>query len=287
MVDTDDLTDLQRTALSHIKANGPIYQSQLWKELDMGSRSATRIARALTDKDLIDREKTQHNGNTTYKLTATPNTSTDTGQDTGTQTLSDVEVPTYEGELSPAKERALRLIYDRGEITQSELWKTLGIASRTGTRAARALADKDLIDREETQENGRKTYILTATEDIDAGAGGSEGNTTPTKASAEDSDHSSETDTSPQSGPQLPPTIQSEELSEIEEIALKHILKTDSIPMNDLLRELKGEQDTVIDALNSLGEKGLIKRRKESFYGRETYLIEPNVPQGTASPASP
>jgi hypothetical protein len=63
-------------------------------------------------------------------------------------------------ELPAREERALSLIQGQGGIYQSDLWKELDVSSRTGSRIATSLEEKELIRREPTTHNGRRTYLL-------------------------------------------------------------------------------------------------------------------------------
>ncbi len=65
-------------------------------------------------------------------------------------------------DLSELEAKALEIIRLRGDegIYQHELWKTLGLDSREGSRLALRLLKKGLIVREPTIHNGRRTYKL-------------------------------------------------------------------------------------------------------------------------------
>ena len=71
--------------------------------------------------------------------------------------LTPQELPS---ELSENDEKALEKIVERGSMLQSELWKTLDVSSRTGSRIAKRLADQNLIERNEVVAKGRSTYKL-------------------------------------------------------------------------------------------------------------------------------
>jgi len=71
-------------------------------------------------------------------------------------------------ELSDIERRGLQLIQDTGGIPQSEFWKELDISSRKGSRIVDSLLDEELITREQTVYNNRKTYHLEPTaEELD------------------------------------------------------------------------------------------------------------------------
>jgi len=65
--------------------------------------------------------------------------------------------------LSDVERRGLQLIQDTGGIHQSEFWKELNISSRKGSRIVDSLLDEELINREHTVYNSRKTYYLEPT----------------------------------------------------------------------------------------------------------------------------
>ncbi len=64
-----DLSEDERAGLALVRETGAIHQSEFWKELDVSSRKGSRIASALEEAGLIEREEAVHNGNTTYLLT--------------------------------------------------------------------------------------------------------------------------------------------------------------------------------------------------------------------------
>jgi len=126
----DELSDIERRGLQLIQDTGGIHQSEFWKKLDISSRKGSRIVDSLLDQELINREETVHN--------------------------------------SRKEHRGLQLIQDTGGIHQSEFWKELDISSRKGSRIVDSLLDQELINREETVHNSRKTYYLEPTaEELD------------------------------------------------------------------------------------------------------------------------
>jgi DNA-binding MarR family transcriptional regulator len=66
-----------------------------------------------------------------------------------------------EEELSDDERAGLELIRESGGIHQSDFWKELDVSSRKGSRIVDSLADKELIQREDTVYNGHNTYHLT------------------------------------------------------------------------------------------------------------------------------
>ncbi|AKH97800.1 helix-turn-helix transcriptional regulator [Halanaeroarchaeum sulfurireducens] len=63
------LSEAERRGLELVRETGSIYQSEFWKELDVSSRKGSRIATALEEEGLIERESAVYEGNTTYELT--------------------------------------------------------------------------------------------------------------------------------------------------------------------------------------------------------------------------
>ncbi len=68
-------------------------------------------------------------------------------------------------QLSELEKKALELIKNRDGILQSELWKTLGLDSREGSRLVLRLVKKGLVKREQVSVNGRRTYKLHTVEE--------------------------------------------------------------------------------------------------------------------------
>ncbi|WP_435096036.1 helix-turn-helix transcriptional regulator [Halarchaeum sp. P4] len=64
------------------------------------------------------------------------------------------------GDLSEDEERALELVREQGSIYQSEFWKELDVSSRKGSRIAKKLADKGLVEREDAVHEGNTTYLI-------------------------------------------------------------------------------------------------------------------------------
>ena len=61
-----DLSADERAGLELIRETGGIHQSDFWKELDVSSRKGSRIAEALEESGLIQREDTVYDGHNTY-----------------------------------------------------------------------------------------------------------------------------------------------------------------------------------------------------------------------------
>lgn len=151
-----DLSENEQDAVEYIKSADDAYQSQLWKELDVTSRTGSRIAKRLEEKGVVSREQTTHDGNNTYRLILA-----DEYRDEDGEEEEEDEEPTTAGyELESVERRALRLIESEDGLPQSELWKELDVSSRKGSRIANKLEDRGLIEREEGVHDGNRTYIL-------------------------------------------------------------------------------------------------------------------------------
>ena len=53
---TVNLSSAEQQVYEYIVSSEEVNQSELWKELDVGSRQGSRIAQSLADRDLIERE---------------------------------------------------------------------------------------------------------------------------------------------------------------------------------------------------------------------------------------
>ncbi len=153
-----ELSSAEQQAYETITTADELYQSELWKRLDVSSRKGSRLARSLAEQGLIERTQSTHKGRTTYLLTPSE------GEET-TVTNADPE-PTHtdametEGDLTPRQQQALDLVRETKGLYQSELWKELEVSSRTGTRIATALEEEGMIEREAAVHNGHTTYLL-------------------------------------------------------------------------------------------------------------------------------
>jgi len=67
----EELSEDERRGLELIRETGGIHQSNFWKQLDVSSRKGSRIVETLTEKDLIERDETVHEGHNTYYLSPT------------------------------------------------------------------------------------------------------------------------------------------------------------------------------------------------------------------------
>lgn len=148
------LSENEEEAVEYIKSADDAYQSELWKALDVTSRTGSRIAKRLEEKGVVRREQATHDGNNTYRLILADEYRDEEDIE------EEEEEPTAGYELDSAERRALRLIESGDGLPQSELWKELDVSSRKGSRIASSLEDRGLIEREEDVYEGNRTYIL-------------------------------------------------------------------------------------------------------------------------------
>ena len=64
----NELSDSQQRGLQLIQETGGIHQSEVWKKLDVSSRTGSRIVDRLLEAELIERTETVYNGRKTYYL---------------------------------------------------------------------------------------------------------------------------------------------------------------------------------------------------------------------------
>lgn len=164
-------------------------------------------------------------------------------------------------ELTTQQQQAWELIQKRGEITQSELWKTLDANSRAGSRLATALAEKGLIERTETMRNGRRTYLLTLTTDQATDRNQTIEDTSTQESNSEESQPSQSTPT--------------EDAQSRREQALQLIQDRGSMYQSALWKELDVSSRTGSRIASQLEEKGEIRREETVHNGNRTYLLRP------------
>lgn len=154
-----ELSAAEQRAYDLIVSEDGVLQSELWKALDADSRKGSRLAQSLAEKEIIKREPTTHNGQRTFFLNPIDEPPIDGTASISQQTGAPPEEPSDEV-LSEREERALALIRENGGMYQSEFWKALDVGSRTGSRIATNIEDKEKIRRVETTHNRRRTFYL-------------------------------------------------------------------------------------------------------------------------------
>lgn len=148
-------------------------------------------------------------------------------------------------ELSPAEQRAYDLITSREGVLQSELWKALDASSRQGSRLATSLAEKGLIERTATTQNGQRTYLLTP---ID-------GSSSPAPATEREHEESGSATDSPTA---LKPRDQQ---------ALALIQERGGIHQSEFWKELDVTSRTGSRIATTLKEAGVIRREETTYNG--------------------
>ena len=206
-------------------------------------------------------------------------------------------------DLSSSEQAALELIVSEGKLPQSELWKALNLSSRGGSRIAQSLAEKGLIEREQTTHEGRVTYLLTPIETEQSPSTEASTRTPPTEESAQppqsaqgaarSSETAAENDDSGNSerqSPTAPATNQHHDpptperqattsdehsLSAREQRALALIEREGDLPQSELWKALGITSRTGSRVATALEDQGLIEREKTVYEGQRTYLLSP------------
>jgi DNA-binding MarR family transcriptional regulator len=65
----EQLSEDEYRGLELVRETGGIHQSDFWKELDVTSRTGSRIVETLVEHELIERDEAVYNGHNTYFLT--------------------------------------------------------------------------------------------------------------------------------------------------------------------------------------------------------------------------
>jgi DNA-binding MarR family transcriptional regulator len=68
----ETLSEDERRGLELVRETGGIHQSDFWKELDVSSRTGSRIVESLVEQELIERDEAVYDGHNTYLLTPRP-----------------------------------------------------------------------------------------------------------------------------------------------------------------------------------------------------------------------
>lgn len=64
-----EISEREERALEVIGRDDGIHQSEFWKEMDVTSRTGSRIINKLREKGLVEREEAVHEGRKTYYIT--------------------------------------------------------------------------------------------------------------------------------------------------------------------------------------------------------------------------
>lgn len=154
---------------------------------------------------------------------------------------------TSKPELSRAEQRAYELIADSDDgVYQSDLWKALNADSRTGSKLAKSLADKGLINRHEATHDGQRTYRLTVKREA--------------------------TETEPDSEP---PSNETTDYDSLEQEALALIRERGGLYQSQLWKELDVSSRKGSRIATSLATEDSIRRTEATFNGQRTYRLLP------------
>jgi len=310
----EDLSESERHTLREVILNGSISQSSVWKNLGFSSRTATRVGRSLNEKGFIDRKQASVDGSKTYLLELpgdgfVSKSENQREEETDSQLEHDADngssgclsdgqrelllsESSEKFDLSPTTMDALDLIYREGDVYQSNLWKQLDIASRTGSRVSRTLADVGLIEREEDSVKSTQTYYLQAKPigELKSVLGGSLDFGTMSRSSEGNSESEGKQDIEPSnnSGDVLESGEGEEDIgSEIESVDETIISELSRVKRRAIRLIESGEVETQVDLWKSLGissrkgsqivnellEDGLISREEAVVNGVNTYRL--------------
>ena len=115
-----ELSGNDKLAFEEISSRGWMLQSELWKVLDVSSRTGSRIAKRLADKGVIRREETVADGNTTYKLVQIATNDVSNERDGAESENSDS--PTEPESLD---DRIVRMVEAQGEMLEETIVRRL------------------------------------------------------------------------------------------------------------------------------------------------------------------
>lgn len=154
----EDLSTTEKQAFSLVQERDGIYQSQLWKEMDISSRTGSRVAQSLADMGLIKRAEKTHEGNKTYELdVAVPDRILAEGQ----QAESGRNL---EG-LSDLARLVLKTLEKRGELPIRRINREVDATQEEVNEAMRELIDREVISVGREKLYGRQTDIVSLSED--------------------------------------------------------------------------------------------------------------------------
>lgn len=162
-------------------------------------------------------------------------------------------------ELASTTQHAYDYIKNKGQVPQSELWKALGVSSRSGSRIATTLTKQGLITREQTVHNNSPTYLLTPT------------------AADHESDNGALTSTS---DPEQEVNESGSSTIEIDrsarqDRALELITDQNGLYQSELWKALDVSSRTGTRIATALKEQELIDREQTVYNGHTTYLLTP------------
>lgn len=151
----DDLSPTEQAALELIRERGSVFQSQLWKELDVSSRTGSRVSQSLSDRGLIDRTEAKNNGRKTYELTLSQSSQRES-KTTRTPAL-DFE------EVSDGAESIARLLEQRDEVPLQKIDRRIDEPPSKVDEFLEELLSEELITIERVNMYGRERDIVSLT----------------------------------------------------------------------------------------------------------------------------
>lgn len=154
---TTDLTDTESRAYRIIQDAGRYHQSELWKALDVSSRTGTRVARSLAEKGLITRTETAHDGSKTYELRperASEEMATSTSPADQSAESSSIDA------LSESEKAVLDAVKREGERPVRALIREFDAGQETIEDAIDALLDRELVEIERQRLYGRESVLI-------------------------------------------------------------------------------------------------------------------------------
>lgn len=147
----DDLSKTERRALEYIRAEEEVYQSVLWKELDIASRTGSRVAKSLADTGLISRSKTVYHGNQTYLLEPLKSEPTISGSADDSETSLSVTGP---------QKNLIEIVNEQGEIPLREIIRKADVDRSTAEQAIRELEEDGRVGVSRERLYGRDTLLI-------------------------------------------------------------------------------------------------------------------------------
>lgn len=150
----DDLSKSEEKALQLIENNDGIYQSELWKELDVSSRTGSRIAKSLAETGIVSRKETTHNGRKTYELAISEGTSS------SSEELQESGISSELQEASPLATSIVSLLQKRGEVPITRVDREIDRPPHEVDEAMGELIERDIVSIERKMLYGREQDIV-------------------------------------------------------------------------------------------------------------------------------
>lgn len=150
----DDLSKSEEAALQLIKDKGGIYQSELWKELDVSSRTGSRIAKSLAETGIVNRKETTHNGRKTYELMILEEPREASGQAQESGDSAKLQ------EISPLAESIVSFLQKRGEVPITRVDREIERTPQEVDEAMEELIEREIVAIERKMLYGREQDVV-------------------------------------------------------------------------------------------------------------------------------